>query len=216
MKIANIVSKDKISVSDEFNVVKTMDEINHSLPTLVVGYDYVKKTFPDFDITNIQLKENVYWTFKKTEKRDKFEEDMNWFIYKAYHELVKNISYIFVDPIQYDNKTLIKITRKILSMKNIITYVNNEMMYVFGEKYIFGIDLKLLKYIGLNVDKIKNKFEKVSSVFLVDSKILIEYKNSVEILGNKVRYIPYLYSLTHGQNNTSSVIHISRKGIVVP
>src|ERR1035437_9321310 len=113
MKIANIVSKTKISVSDEFNVVKTMDEINHSLPTLVVGYDYVKKTFPEFDITNIQLKENVYWTFKKTEKRDKFEEDMNWFIYKAYHELVKNISYIFVDPIQYDNKTLIKITRKI-------------------------------------------------------------------------------------------------------
>ena len=209
MKIANIVSKSNIDVSDDFNVVKTIEEKIHGLPTLIVGYDYARKLFPDFDMTKIQIEKDIYWTLKKTEKRDKFEEDLNWFIYKAYHELVKNISYIFVDPLQYKKITLIKIVRKILAIKNLTSYINGDMIYIYGEKYIFGIDLKLLKYMGQDVIKIKDKIKKHSGVFLNDSQILIEYKNSIEILDGKVRYIPYLYTITDEQNNPSSLIHIS-------
>ena len=55
MKIANIVSNNNISVSEEFNVVKSIDEIIDRLPTLIIGFDYVNKHYPDFNILDIEL-----------------------------------------------------------------------------------------------------------------------------------------------------------------
>lgn len=211
MKIANIVSHNKVNVSEHFNVVESMDKIIHGLPTLIIGFDYVNKHYPDFDIMERKLGDNLYWTVKRTEKRDKYEEDLSWFVNKVLKDLVTDVNYVFVDPIQYHGKVIRKIIRKFYSIPNKITYQDGQMLYVYGEKIIFGIDLKLLKYIGLNPIKIKQKILAQSSVFLGDSDILIEYKNSVEELDDKVRYIPYLFSITNEQNDTSSLIHISRE-----
>ncbi|TXG79409.1 MAG: hypothetical protein E6R13_09835 [Spirochaetes bacterium] len=211
MKIANIVSHNKVNVSEHFNVVESMDKIIHGLPTLIIGFDYVNKHYPDFDIMERKLGDNLYWTVKRTEKRDKYEEDLSWFMNKVLKDLVADVNYVFVDPIQYHGKVIRKIIKKFYSIPNKITYQDGQMLYVYGEKIIFGIDLKLLKYIGLNPIKIKQKILAQSSVFLGDSDILIEYKNSVEELDDKVRYIPYLFSITNEQNDTSSLIHISRE-----
>jgi hypothetical protein len=215
MKIANIVSHQKVNVSQEFNVVESMDNIIHGLPTLILGFDYVNKHYPDFDVMDRKIGENLYWTVKRTEKRDKYEEDLSWFITKVLTDLISEISYVFVDPIQYNSRTIRKVIRKFHSMENKITYQNGQMLYIYGEKIIFGVDLKLLKYIGLDYKKIKDKIISKSSVFLTNDKILIEYKKTVEELDNQVRYIPYLFSITNEQNNTSSVIHIPRESGMV-
>lgn len=192
-----------------------MDDIIHGLPTLILGFDYVNKHYPDFDVMDRKLGENLYWTVKRTEKRDKYEEDLSWFITKVLTDLISDISYVFVDPIQYNSRTIRKVIRKFHSMENKITYQNGQMLYIYDEKIIFGVDLKLLKYIGLDYNKIKQKIIRKSSVFLTNDKILIEYKNTVAELDNQVRYIPYLFSITNEQNNTSSVIHIPREGGMV-
>jgi hypothetical protein len=211
MKIANILSTTKIEAPEDFNIVKSSIDLIDGLPTLIVGYDYVNKHYHDFDITNIKLEPNLYWTFKKTEKRDKFEEDLRWFIRKVYEDLTDKLIYLFVDPIQHKPKTLRKIVKKILSLNDVITYQHNEMFYVYSDNLIFGIDLKLLKYLGFNTDKIKEKIKSISNVFLIDDEILIGYKKCIETLNNRVRYIPYLYFIRNGKNNTSSIIHIPRE-----
>jgi hypothetical protein len=157
------------------------------------------------------LGENKYWTFKRTEKRDKYEADLKWFISKVYSDLTNQLIYVFVDPIQYRGKTLIKIIKKIYSLKDPIAFLNEEMLYVYGDGFIFGIDLKLLRFMGVDTGKIKTRINAISSVFLSDVKILIEYKKNIEALENKVRYLPYLYSIRNGQNNTTSLIHIPRE-----
>ena len=210
MKIANIVSTSKVEAPEEFNVVNSVNEIIDGLPTLIIGYDIVNNLFPDFDIINISLGENKYWTFKRTEKRDKYEADLKWFISKVYSDLTNDISYVFVDPIQYKGKTLIKIIKKIYSLKDPIAFLNEQMLYVYGESFIFGIDLKLLGFMGVDTDKIKTRINAISRVFLQESKILIEYKKNIEALDNKVRYLPYLYSIRNGQNNITSLLHIPR------
>lgn len=215
MKIANIVSHQKVNVSQEFNVVESMDSIIHGLPTLILGFDYVNKHYPEFDVMDRKLSENLYWTVKRTEKRDKYEEDLSWFVTKVLTDLISEVSYIFVDPIQYNSRTIRKVIRKFHSMENKITYQNGQMLYIYAEKIIFGVDLKLLKYIGLDYKKIKEKIIRKSLVFLTNDKILIEYKKTVEELDNQVRYIPYLFSITNEQNNTSSVIHIPRESGMV-
>ena len=209
MILANIVSDTKINVSQDFKVVDSLNDILEGLPTLIVGYERVNKLYPDFDITTNKINDKTYWTFKKNEKRDKYEEDLRWFIKKVYSDLINNLSYVFVDPLQYRNKTLIKIIKKILSSKNIISYLHDEMVYIYTDNIIFGVDLKLFKFLGFNIDKIKNKIKSISTVFLVKDEILIEYKNIISFFDNKIRYLPYLYFIKNEQSNTSSMLHIS-------
>jgi hypothetical protein len=154
---------------------------------------------------------NLFWTFKRTEKRDKFEEDLTWFMAYSYQEFVKDLKYVFVDPIQYELFSIKKILKKMNSLKNPVSFSNGRMVYVYGDNYTFGIDLKLMKFVGINPDKIISKIKSKSSVFLDGDKIIIEYKKNVEALGNQVRYIPFLYTIRHEQKDTPSLIHISRE-----
>jgi hypothetical protein len=212
MIVANIVSNNKINVSEDFNVVKSMDEIIHGLPTLIIGFDYVNKHFPDFNILDREISKDLYWTFKKTERRDKHEEDLIWFMVNSYNFLLQDISYVFIDPIQYSNKTMLKILRKLNKIKNLVSVQNDEMIYIYGEKIIFGVDLRLLEYMGYKKDRIKTLIKSNCVEFLEKNQILIEYKKYVEDLDIPVKYIPYLLSIKNEQNDTTSNIYISREG----
>ena len=198
MILGNIVSQTKINVSDDFNVVKSMDEIIHGLPTLIIGFDIALKHFPDLDVISRKAGENVFWTFKRTEKRDIFEEDIYNFTHLCYYLLVSNVVYYFIDPLTLPKKSIKKILRKIYSFNKPVIYQNNDMVYIYGEKYIFGIDLNLLEFIGLNKEKILLKISKINQVFLGENQIFIEYKKRIENLDNQVKFIPYLYSIDHG------------------
>lgn len=194
MVIANIVSNAKLNVSCDFNVVKSLDEAIQGLPTLIIGWDFVKKNYPDYNIINRKLSENLFWTFKKTEKRELHEEDIYNFTRNSYRSLISNVEYIFVDPIILKKKSLLKIIRKIYN-SDIISYHHNDMLYICVDSYIFGIDLTLIDFIGLNPNKLVSKINNRSKVFLSKNIIFIEYKNRVENLDNQVKYIPYLYSI---------------------
>jgi hypothetical protein len=212
MIVANIVSNNKINVSEDFNVVKSMDEIIHGLPTLIIGFDYVNEYYPDFNILDREISKDLYWTFKKTERRDKHEEDLIWFMVNSYNVLLQDISYVFIDPIQYSNKTMLKILRKLNKIKNLVSVQNDEMIYIYGEKIIFGVDLRLLEYMGHKKDRIKTLIKSNCVEFLEKNQILIEYKKYVEDLDIPVKYIPYLLSIKNEQNDTTSNIYISREG----
>lgn len=196
MKIANIISKSQLTVPEDFNVVDNFDGIIVGIPTLIVGYELTLSKYPDFDITKNLLENNTYWTFKKTENRDKFESDLNSFITMVYSELTKKLLYIFVDPLQNTNKILIKIIRKIYSMDSPISLIFKEMVYIHGENFIFGINLKLLEYLSIDVEKIKNKVRQLSYKCLEYKYIPPEYKIKIRYIDNQVKYIPYLFSKT--------------------
>ena len=191
-KLANIVSDNTIDVSEIFNVVKTMDEIQHGLPTLIVGINLADKLYPDFDITDICLAPNFYWTFKKTQKRDKYAEDLNFFINKVYYDLLKGVTYYFI---QNKTRTLKRVIQKIREFKHITTYMHNDMIYIYSDNLIFGIDLKLTRYVGMDNKKLITKIKSISNVFLTDDEILIEYKKNLEEMDLQARYIPYLVSI---------------------
>lgn len=195
MKIANIVTTQKINVSNYFNIVESMDDIIHGIPTLLVGFDYTNKHYPYFDIMDREVEPNLYWIFKKTEKRDNFETGLKWFIDKVIDDLTKEIPYVFVDLMQYKTKSLWKITRKLLSIEKKYSFIYKDMVYIYGDKIVFGIDFKLINFIGLKSDKILNKIISKSIVFFSFDEILIEDERIIKELGNKIRYLPYLQSI---------------------
>ena len=197
MKIGNIVSTSSVSVSEDFNVVQSLDEIIQGLPTLIVGWDYVKKNYPDYDVTDRKLADNLYWTVKKTEKRDIYEEDLFYFTQNTYNGLVKDIDYYFLDPFSFNRKQLVRLLKKLNTCKS-ISYHHDNMVYIYVEDYILGIDISLMEFIGFKYDKIIDKIKQKSSIFLTKDMIFIEYKHRIENFENQVKYLPVLYSIENG------------------
>lgn len=196
MKIGNIVSVSNLSVLDEFNVVKSMDDIIHGLPTLIIGWDTIKELYgDDINILERRVDDITFWTFQKKERRDIHEEDLVKFIEFTYNHLLTSVEYIFVDPIQMKKGAIKKIIKKILSSKDIITLELGDMFYLYTQKYIFGIDFKLLRFMEINTNKIYTKINQISDVFLRGNDIIIEYSGYLEKLNNEAKYIPLLYSL---------------------
>jgi hypothetical protein len=192
MIIANIYATSPVKVSEQFNVVDSMDKIIPELPTLIVGFDYVNKHYPDFDITDFKIKDGLYWTFKRTEIRDKYEEGLSFFIRKVYAERMENIQYVFVDVIQFSRKQINKIIKKIKEIDKKYLYYENNMIFIYGGEYIFGIDIPLLKYIGVNMEKFKSKIKNDSSVFICKDK---DYIKLMKSMGSEPHTIPYLFYL---------------------
>lgn len=197
MYVANIVTKNNLNVDKYFNVVESLDEIIQGLPTLVIGWDIVKTTNPDTDFIDKKISENIFWTFKKTERRDIFEEDLYNFINYSYNLLVKNIKYQFIDLILLTESQLKNIFKILKKSTKLIGYKYNNMLYLYSDNIIYGFDLNLLDYLDYNRQTTFDKIKSYCLVFLEHNDILIEYKDIIEMLNNEVKYIPYLYFIEH-------------------
>lgn len=203
MKLANIVSNNKEDVSEEFNVVTSLDEIIQGLPTLIVGWDYVKANYPEYNMLERKLGDNLFWTFKKNEYREQHDEDIYNFSANTYKNLVKDIKYYFFDFISLNNVNIKKILKKLYNSE-LTSYhhqqpsKNIDMVYIYSEKIIYGIDLNQLEYMGFTKEKILNKIIINSSAFLDENVIFIEYEKGIEFLDNKIKYLPFLYTIKNG------------------
>jgi hypothetical protein len=198
MHIANIITNSNINVDKYFNIVNSLDNIIPNLPTLIIGWDIVKTINPDTDFIDKKLSENIYWTFKKTERRDIFESDLYDFISLSYQNLIKDISYQFVDFIQDLNVR--KTFKGILKDKQKITYQHQSMLYIYSDKIIYGIDLNQGSYLEYDTEILLHKIKITSKTFLED-KIITEYNDIIEMLDNQIKYIPYLYYIENNLKN---------------
>jgi hypothetical protein len=198
MKIGNIVSDSPIGVDKFFNVVDSLNDCIKGIPTLIIGLDYVRHLEPDF--MDRRLEDGNFWTFTKEESRKHHIIDLDSFKDYCFNSAIDDISYIFIDPIQFPKNKIKKILSKINSLDNIVTFIyEDKMAYIFSENLIFGVDLKLAKYIGIKEEKIKSKLKSISTVFLDQDRILIEYKDNMERLDNQVKYIPFLYLMSNNE-----------------
>ena len=195
MFIGNIVTNTNIKSHDKFNVVDSLDNIIESLPTLIVGWDIVKQINPNADFSDRKLSDNIKWTFTLSEKRNLHEEDLYYFIEECYNNLLTNLKYIYIDFILFDDDKIVNIFKNIKYFKKNIAFKNDNMIYIYSSNNIFGIDLDIVEFVGRNSDKLINYLKSFITDFLVDNKILIEYKDYMDTLNNQVKYIPYLYSI---------------------
>lgn len=198
MFVGNIVTHSKINIDKYFNLVDSMDNIIHGLPTLIVGWDIVKTIEPDADFIVRKLSDDIFWTFKKTERRDMFENDLYDFIHYSYNLLINDVDYKFIDLIQLTETELKNTFKKIKNNSNVIGYIHENMLYIYSEKTVYGLDLKLVSYLEFNLSEILTKIKSYCSVFLDNDEILIEYKDIIDMLRNEVKYVPFLYSIEHG------------------
>ena len=192
--IANIVTKNKIQISEFYNVVDDINLIDNNLPTLIIGWGIVKDIFPNQNILFKNITDNIEWTFSKREKRYQYEKDINMFIKKTICFLENNVNYHFFNFIlssEIKRNNFIKYVQK----GNCSIYYNSKFLYIYNciDKITIGISLRDLFYIGINIknfiiDLNKNNNIIINNIDFIDNDALFLIKDNTK----SIAYLNYL------------------------
>lgn len=193
--LANIYTKSKLDIEPFFNVVDDENKLIDGIPTLIIGWDSVKSLYGDINILDKKVKDNIYWTFGKRERRNVMEVDVQKFKKKAMSIVSNNVKYKFFNILTAKNDkkksfyALLKDTRR----KTIFSFNNMLYIYIDGTDTVVSISLRDVDYIGGDVKKIfstlyNNKFVKVANDNdLKDTNAKLFFKDNIYL-------IPYIFS----------------------
>ena len=71
----------------------------------------------------------------------------------------------------------------------------NRMIYIYGDNIVFGVDIEILSYIGIDYNKVLTKLSKIPNCLFIDEKIFNIYRGMINKINGKVRLIPYIYEI---------------------
>lgn len=193
--LANIYTKSKIDIEPFFNVVDDENKLIDGIPTLIIGWDSVKSLYGDINILDKKVKDNIYWTFGKRERRNVMEVDVQKFKRKAMSITCNNVKYKFFNILtaKNDKKKSFYLLLKDARYKTVFSF--NDMLYIYidGTDTVVSISLRDVDYIGGDVKKIfstlyNNKFVKVANDNdLKDTNAKLFFKDNIYL-------IPYIFS----------------------
>ena len=164
-------------------------------PTLFVGIENAKKNIKNFSILDKKYGDNIYWTFKKTEKRVEFEDDIEKFYNNIIYNISCNIKYYYINIYNLRYNKIKKLYNILFSDKGKYIYISNEMIYLlYKDNIILGISLNLLEYIKIKKEKILSKlYSNKNNIICTDvSKCVKAIRNEI---GNNKYVVPYFMSI---------------------
>ena len=196
MYIGNIVTDTPIKDGD-FKVCLSMDVIDETLPTLIVGWKKVKEIYGnDVSILHKKISDKICWTFNKKERKVDFEKDLEIFKEQCINSFGENIPYVYLDLLYGKKRINYRIIKKLLSLKNLTTYIDdNGMVYIYSDKIIFGVDLNVLEFFEGKKEKVISKLNTFKNNVFVDNEIFNSNGNLKISIKNKKRLIPYITNI---------------------
>ena len=207
MIFGNILTTEDINI-EYFNKVEDLSSIKNDLPTLIIGWEETKRIIGEdkVSILHKSINDSLYWTFNQKERKVDFEIDIINFKNICLTQIENKIKYVYVDVLHNSKRKIKKILRKILDLKTTLTYINNKnMLYIFGDNLVFGIDLNICEFIGIKKNKILNKVNGISDVTLHQNEIFNICKDLIG--NNREKIIPYIYyNGTNNENSNTSIL----------
>jgi len=194
MYLGNIVTVYKIE-EDKFRISPTLESINKDLPTLIIGWDTTKELMGEkVSILHKKINDNLYWTFSPKERKVEYDKDIISFKKLCFNKIGKEIPYVYLDILHGKFHINKKIIQKIYSLDDPISYISkNNMLYIFGENIIFGVDLNICELIGINKEKIIEKIDNIPNSILIGNEIFNKCKEYIKKLDNREKLVPYIY-----------------------
>jgi len=208
MKLANIIFENelinhtKVDYVNYYNEPQLYDDIDKTLPTLYVGWNFMKKSNPNNQIIQNAdiLKERIiknylYFTFSFDESKSTHVKGVDKFIKKA-PELYFNPKYKYInnDPVFLQIHNIDDLFNKIPKEIDSYYLLKNDMLYILCGKEIFGLDLKMYNYFQFNVEKIKNEINNRASIKFndLDGNLYAKYYKKFPDFSYLKRYLVVL------------------------
>ena len=173
--------------------VKDYTDADSTKPILIVGWDNAKLHRGYKSILEKELAPGVFWTFKKSESRSDFEQDLKNFYQYVYNVILDNIDYYYINILSLRYNKLKKLYSIFNSKERKNIYISDNLLYTLYDGKVLGVSLDVLEYCGVKRDKVlallssnpANKIYDNSHRWMIR---LCKY------LGNKKYAVPYFIS----------------------
>lgn len=169
MKIANIIYEEELYDHDPQSYINYYNgydpNILLELPTLVVGWEFLKKiriAVPQLNEANILnktiIKNNFFWEFSFNENKSSHIDGI-----KDFSEDVPDIyfssryNYKIIDPVFYQIRNSEELFDILPKEINSYYIFENRMLYILSNHEIIGLDLEIYRFFKFNIDLILMK-----------------------------------------------------------
>ncbi len=213
MKIANIIYENELinhSKVDYINYInKSMkyDDIDKSLPTLYVGWSFMKScNLDDVIIQNANILEKriitnqLYWECDFSEDKSSHINGIESFVKEAPDLYFSpKYSYINLDPIFFQIKDVDDLLDIIPKSLTSVYLYKDEILYILAndskfEEKIWGINLDTYQYFQFNIDEIIGRINERSNKVINDSNGEL-YVNNNKQFPDFIRLKRYLVTI---------------------
>ena len=182
-----------------YNIVSKEEELLPELPTLIIGWEKTKELYPEASIIEWVVADNVYWTYGKYEKRDRFEANLKNFYTLVLKKMFQNIKYVFFDIFSATDEKFQSFLNSLSSDKEKVIYASKDMLYIYYDGFndVFGISLRDCDYINAAYKK-----RIFSAIYNNDAVMFIKNNDENQETLREIRYsvrgneyiLPYLFS----------------------
>lgn len=194
-KLGYIVSDKKINnVKGFVEVVNDISLADTTKPVLLVGLENAKKNIKNFSILDKKVNDNLFWTFKKTEKRVDFENDIDYFYNYIINNISRNIKYYYINILKLKYNKIKKLYNILFSGERKYIYISNNMLYLLYNGSVLGISISILEYINVDTKKFFRKlYSNENNIICTNASDCV--KSIKSEVGNKKYVIPYFMSI---------------------
>lgn len=211
MKIANIVHEKELvnhvksDYINYFNELKAYDDLDKSLPTLYVGWIFMKASNPDNKIIqnadilkNKIVTDELYWEFSFSENKASHVKGVNTFAGLAPQFYFKpKYSYINLDPVFFQLKDIDDLMDVVPKEIDSIYQYKDEIIYILFENKICGINLKMFAFFKFDINDIIHRIGnrlKLNHVYTTDFDGEI-YQSNYKIFPNYEHLKRYIVTI---------------------
>lgn len=168
MKIANIiyekelVNHTKVDYVNYYNHLFEYDKLDKCLPTLYVGWQFMKICNPNNSIIiNAEILDKkivtneIYWEFSFAENKAAHVRGVDNFVLEAPHYYFSpKYSYINLDPVGFNLRDMQDLMDVIPKEIDAIYQYKLDMIYLLKDNKITGINLNMYEFFKFDIDDI--------------------------------------------------------------
>ncbi len=208
MKIANIIYEKELVNHVELEYINyyrgliEYDKLDKSLPTLYVGWSFMKSCNPNNEIiqnANILHKKiianDLYWECSFEESKGSHVKGIDNFINAVPQFYFQpRYNYINLDPVFFQLKDVQDLFDVLPKEIDVIYNYKNEMLYLLSGNKITGLNLVMFDFFKFNIDEIRSKIIMKTKIVHLDLSGEI-YQTYYKILPNFTHLKRYLITI---------------------
>ena len=187
MFLGRVVTKQKkIDTIDFVDITQDKNSIDDTTPTIIVGKSLAESIYgkENVHIIDKKIRDNVFWTYSKTEKRSEYEVGIGKFNNYIVKSIGKRIRYNFFSIFRNsysEKKQVIKALTKGKTRR--VIYITKSHIYIYsGQDSVMGISLDELSYIGIPREKIVDRIKRNrnNNILFNDSFLSYSMKDKID------------------------------------
>jgi hypothetical protein len=198
MKIANViyekelVNHTKVEYVNYYNELIEYEKLDKSLPTLFVGWSFMKACNPNNEIIQHAdiLKKKIitnelYWEFSFEESKASHVKGIETFVNIApQFYFTPKYTYVNLDPVFFQIVDIEGLMDVLPKEKDVVYNYKNEMLYILKGNKITGIDLKMYAFFKFNISEIIEIFQNGQTAVYINDMDGQMYLNQYKIFPN--------------------------------